>query len=208
MGLKNIKGYWSYYENGKFVEYIGNEKALKEWRRKKEAKPEVAHVAHNSGNNEWYTPQSYIEAARRVMGNIDVDPASSEIANKTVKAEIYYTEKDDGRRKNWIGNVWLNPPYAQPLISEFCELVVKKYWDKEIKQACILVNNATETNFYQNMANCCSAICLIKGRVKFIDKQGIESGAPLQGQTVLYFGDNKVKFAEIFSQFGVVLYAK
>lgn len=70
------------------------------------------HVAHNSGNNEWYTPLPYVEAARAVMGTIDIDPASSDKANETVQAEHYYTIADNGLVRPWYGRVWLNPPYV------------------------------------------------------------------------------------------------
>lgn len=68
------------------------------------------HVAFNSGNNEWYTPKEIIDAAREVMGEIDLDPASSELANKTVRAEKFYTINSDGLTKEWHGRIWLNPP--------------------------------------------------------------------------------------------------
>lgn len=65
------------------------------------------HVSHNSGENEWYTPAEFIEAARRVMGEIDLDPASSDIAQETVKANKYYTIDDDGLEQEWSGRVWI-----------------------------------------------------------------------------------------------------
>lgn len=165
------------------------------------------HVSNNSGEYEWYTPIDYIEAARLTMESIDLDPASSDIANGSIKAETYYTEEQDGLTHPWFGNVWLNPPYSQPLVSQFCDMLVENYLNGSIKQACVLVNNATETKFYQNMLNHCSAVCFIKGRVRFIDINGESKGAPLQGQTILYFGKETKVFAENFCYFGVILYA-
>jgi len=159
------------------------------------------HVAQNSGENEWYTPPQFIESARNVMGQIDLDPASSEIANKTVQASVIFTKDDDGLRKQWNGNVWMNPPYAQPLMSQFAEAVSIKYEKGEINQAIVLVNNATETQWWQRMASCSSAVCFPKTRIRFLDPDG-NPGAPLQGQSILYFGKNKSAFVEQFSKYG------
>lgn len=163
------------------------------------------HVSHNSGENEWYTPPEFIESARSVMGGIDCDPASSAIANRAVKAETYYTEKQNGLTHKWNGCVWMNPPYAQPLCSQFCAAVTEKYKSGEIKQACVLVNNATETIWFQQMLEMAAAVCFLKGRVKFVDTQGNPAGAPLQGQAVLYFGSKDKKFSTEFAAFGIVL---
>lgn len=371
-----------------------------------------AHVANNSGNNEWYTPADYIELARQVMGGIDTDPATSEIANRTVQAAQIFTAEDNGLTKQWSGFKWLNPapcncgvapkpiesgdgyenlpelskslaahvglllaesgdaisgflvqrlqprkgqeapsrtprrsgaavevvgregevqpepegrrgkafaepyrqseaackdyrnglgvdcggvepdaggmgarlcllredgsavdagslhsylssciagdgarkhgaclpelqfqqrasdagrlargqaaycpncgvagyalvtpsrvflnpPYAQPLIADFAEAVASKIESGEIEQACVLVNNGTETGWFQRMLSAASAVCFPRSRIRFVDPDGNPSGAPLQGQAVLYMGANREAFAAAFAEKGAVLF--
>lgn len=162
------------------------------------------HVAQNSGNNEWYTPARFIDGARRVMGSIDTDPATSEIANRTVGASTWFTEENDGRAQIWRGNVWMNPPYAQPLIADFCEALAEKAESGEIGQACVFVNNATETAWFQRLASVASAVFFPRSRVRFLDPQGMP-GAPLQGQALVYVGDRWREFEQEFSGEGIVL---
>ena len=157
------------------------------------------HVANNSGNNEWYTPSEYIEAAREAMGSIDTDPASNDIANKVVKAEKYYTIETDGLAHDWHGNVWMNPPYSSDLITKFIEKLKEQRGNYE--QAIILVNNATETQWFYEIVKIASAVCFPKSRVKFYMPDG-KTGAPLQGQAVLYVGNNTEKFISAFGGIG------
>jgi DNA N-6-adenine-methyltransferase (Dam) len=165
---------------------------------------EIPHVARNSGENEWYTPPAFIEAARTAMGGIDCDPASSAIANQAVQASIYFDKESNGLVQRWSGNVWLNPPYAQPLISDFSAAVVSKYQQREILRACILVNNATETDWFQMILEAATAVCFPKSRIRFLDPEG-NPGAPLQGQSVLYLGPEPDDFSAAFESFGPVL---
>lgn len=165
----------------------------------------LPHVSFNSGQNEWYTPPEYIEAARAVMGDIDLDPASSEIANRTVQAKTYYTAQDDGLSYEWRGRIWMNPPYSSEWIGKFTEKLTHHFSSGDVAEAMVFVNNATETGWFQGMLDCASAVCFPRQRVKFLDPDG-NPGAPLQGQAVLYFGANKEKFKSEFEKFGKVLY--
>ena len=139
------------------------------------------------------------------MGGIDTDPASSEIANATVGADVFFTREDDGLSRPWAGRVWLNPPYSQPQIRHFCEAVAERYESEEIDCACVLVNNATETAWFQRLLGVASGVCFPRSRVRFLDPAGKPSGAPLQGQAVVYIGPDLDAFAEAFGPLGPVL---
>lgn len=162
-----------------------------------------AHVAQNSGENEWYTPDDFLDRARAVLGGFDLDPASSSVGNKRVRAERFFTAVDDGISREWAAaTIWMNPPYAQPLIGQFCE----RFAQEIVKGAegVALVNNATETVWFQRLASVSSAICFPKGRVRFLDPEG-NPGAPLQGQAVVYAGTDPAGFAAEFDELGFVV---
>jgi len=161
------------------------------------------HVAQNTGNNEWYTPPQYINAARKVMEQIDLDPASSVAANEFVKAAKFYTIEDDGLCQSWRGCIWMNPPYASSLVQQFSDKLLEEL--SNIEQAIVLVNNATETRWFQSLLTKADAVCFLRGRVKFLNESGEPVGVPLQGQAILYFGSSMPIFEEIFSEFGQVL---
>jgi hypothetical protein len=65
---------------------------------------------HLSNSVEHRTPTYIVDAARAVLGGIDLDPASCTEANKVVRALTYYALPHDGLEFAWDGRVFLNPP--------------------------------------------------------------------------------------------------
>ena len=67
---------------------------------------------HLSNSVEHYTPVDVVEAAREVLGAIDLDPASCEEAQKVVRAARWIGLPDDGlaAHSTWAGRTFCNPP--------------------------------------------------------------------------------------------------
>lgn len=165
------------------------------------AKP---HVAHNTGKVEWYTPGHILDAARAVLGGFDLDPASSAAANEAVRAARIFTAEDDGLAQEWpVGRIWMNPPYASGLVDKFalrfCQAI------RDGSSGVVLVNNATETGWFQELLGVADAVCFPKGRVRFVDPEKGEAGAPLQGQAIIYCGPKPDAFRAAFCERGTVL---
>ena len=61
---------------------------------------------------EWISNRDLIDSAHLLMGNIDLDPASSEFANGYVGADKFFTAKDDPiNEAQWFGKVYcFHPP--------------------------------------------------------------------------------------------------
>jgi hypothetical protein len=162
----------------------------------------AVHVSQNTGMPEWYTPPIYLDAAREVLGTIDLDPASSEIAQARVQAESFFTAEENGLLHDWSGKVWMNPPYTAGLVDEFLEKLCQHYEANEVTEAIVLVNNATETRWFQGAAKTAAAICFPSSRIRFLDPEG-NPGAPLQGQAFIYFGSDAQTFCDVFNEFGL-----
>jgi ParB family chromosome partitioning protein len=160
-----------------------------------------------TGDQESYTPAQYIEATREVMGGIDLDPASCEAAQEVIMAETYFTKEDNGLDKPWNGNVFLNPPYSHPAVKHFVDKLLRELKIGNVKQAILLTNNNTDTNFFQDAARQAAAVCFTKGRINFLKPDGSTS-SPTNGQVFYYFGHRKKKFIEVFSKFGILMKAE
>jgi ParB family chromosome partitioning protein len=163
-----------------------------------------------TGDIEWYTPGYLLEAAAQVMGGIDLDPASSNAqqAAAPVKATRYFTIEDDGLTKPWCGRIFLNPPYAARLIDVFITKLLTEYQTGNLQQAVLLTNSSTETRWWHAAAGRCSAICFLRGRVRFLKlvngtlTRGTSS--PSHPHSIFYFGRETVRFAHVFQKHGLV----
>ena len=191
-----------YADEVKFDEAL--EAAQERCRRVCEAEKTDQRGASGTGENEWFTPPEYLEAARDVIGGIDLDPASSDKAQEHVRADQYFTKANSGLDQDWGGRVWLNPPYAQPLIAEFVSKMVREVGIGRVKAAIMLTHNYTDTAWFHEAAHACAAVCFTRGRVKFFDANGAIA-APTQGQAFFYFGIHGVDFADRFSEIGFVV---
>jgi len=159
-------------------------------------------ISASGGSEHWYTPLPHIEAARSVLGGIDLDPASSDIANRTVRAGRYYTERHDGLRQEWAGRVWMNPPYGEPA-GRFVAKLAEHLDDGTVSAAVVLVSlHAMSAGWFRPLFK--GILCVTSGRLKFTDEEG-NAGSPTFGSVFTYFGPDGHRFAKEFAQFGHIL---
>src|SRR3989338_1963133 len=66
----------------------------------------------NTSSQSWGTPHKYIEAVKKVLGRICLDPCSNEYS--VVDAEVeYILPKHDGLKDSWnYSTIYVNPPYG------------------------------------------------------------------------------------------------
>ena len=163
--------------------------------------------ALGTGENEWFTPQDYLVLVRRVLGAIDLDPATHIQAQKTVRAARYFTRDDDGLSRKWHGRVWLNPPYSRDIIADFVNKLIAELCAGRVDAAIMLTHNYTDTTWFHEAASMANAICFTRGRIPFIrlGADEAEPGTPTEGQAFWYFGKQPSLFASTFEDVGLVM---
>jgi hypothetical protein len=181
---------------------------------------------HSMDTAEWYTPSRFIEAAREVMGGIDLDPASHEEANRVVRANRFFTEADNGLLQPWHGYVFLNPPGG--LVAEFWLKLVMEWEASRIDRATWIGYSLEQLQTLQVACDPSGAltpldfsICYPKRRIAFIEneakkaerivkqiaagKKPSKGSSPSHGNYIAYLGYCELKFYDVFGQFGRVV---
>ncbi len=167
----------------------------------------VAALPMSDTSNEWYIPAVYVEAARAVMGAIDLDPASCDAANQTVKATRYYSKEENGLACPWYGRVWCNPPYTQVVpgqssIKAWVSRAHHLYQEGSIEQCVLLIPNDTSTKWFEWLWS--YPVCFPPKRIKFLIP-GKKAEQPTFGTCFVYLGGREQAFIDTFARFGSVV---
>ncbi len=149
---------------------------------------------------EWYTPPEFIEMALEVLKEIDLDPASNELAQGWIKAAHYYTQADDGLAQEWKGRIWCNPPYGRQ-VNKWLEKALASYQDEKA-EAIILLLNRTGASWYKHLLRQVTAVCEVDKRIAFIDANGHRQSSPRYYNDFVYLGKDVETFSRVFGEIG------
>ena len=107
---------------------------------------------------EWYTP-AWVFAELGL--EFDLDPASPHDHESLVPAIIKLNVFDDGLAHQWVGRVWLNPPYGS----------ATKLWMSRMNahaNGVALVFSRTDTPWWQECMRGADAALFLSGRINFV----------------------------------------
>lgn len=179
-------------------------------------------INQSSSEVEYYTDPRILEAARRVMGFISLDPASSESANKHVKADAWFGPEDRSLERGWNGPLWMNHPFGRP--EPACEpgcskshvhhsieyfgnaawinRLVQSFTDQTVNEACCITYACTSEKWFQPLMP--YPQCFLSPRTNYYLPDGTIKKGVTKGSVVTYMGSRATRFARIFRPFGYV----
>lgn len=169
------------------------------------APPVASHnlINQDSGNYEWYTPEFVVNAARIAVGGaFDLDPASSDLANKRVKAGQIFTESDNGLLSPWFGRVWVNHPFSRVNNPLWVDRMVDQYQSGAVTALCCITFAATSERWFRPLL--AFPQCYLYGRTNYLLPDGTKKRGVTKGSVVTYMGPNLIGFAAAFQGLGAI----
>lgn len=176
---------------------------------------------------EYYTPEPWPQLASELMGGIDLDPASNDIANASINAKTIFTKEIDGLSQRWHGTVWMNHPFHRgekpckakcnkkacikrghhidkpiPGNGDWINKIIKEYESGHIKEAVIITFcNSSETWFLPLLK---FPQCFPHGRVHYKKADGSKADSCTKGSVITYLGKNVAEFSRLFGAHGTI----
>lgn len=160
----------------------------------------------------WRSPPSLIKKITKHFGEIMLDPCASFSPKHQFAVQNYFNTKVgvDGLKAPWrgFGLVYANPEYGR-VIMQWIEKAAwefklcqdynqKKYRDDEL---ILLTPSRTDTVWFTFLREHATAMCFIKGRLKF---DQVKDPAPF-ASLLAYFGPRPKHFKKVFSSDGWVV---
>ena len=183
---------------------------------------------HSSVSQLWYSPVDFVNAAREVLGPIDLDPASDAFGNDIIQAKRFITKEDDGATAQWVQagegpvSIWMNPPGViprrkpNPFLPENRPLP-KLFWNRllalreagDLRHAIVAVFSLEQLRMSQKWSAPMLhfPLCLPVSRVKWNPPSGFRARNPTQSAAFVYVPgtENKTEeFRAAFRRFGFV----
>lgn len=166
----------------------------------------------SSDSNEWYTPPEIIEAVRELFGGrIDLDPASSEVAQRTVKAERWIGLPEDGLAVPWGGRVFNNCPYGLNEERRSNQGVWLEYAEHQVRSGnaeavAFLCNAHIGRPWFRSVWR--YPLVLFNERIRFLRPDGTPGDQPTQGDVLVLLVEEyrgwEEAFVGVMKRFGVV----
>jgi len=128
--------------------------------------------------DEWYTPPEVFEALGLTFG---LDPAAPPGGVPWVPADRHFSKREDGLAQAWRGRAWVNPPYGR---------ATHRWLDKLAAHGdgLALVFARTDTRWFQCFAAEASALCFIRGRLRFRHPDGTAGDTAPSPSLLIAFG--------------------
>lgn len=140
----------------------------------------------NASGGTWGTPREWVEKFAAVLDGIELDPFSSHVANTIVLAKRFFSVEDDAfAQPEWVAQTaFMNPPYSRSLCAKAVSRLIHEYEVGNTRSAIALVNNSTETLWFQRIAKVARMRCDIFKRIGFVSVDGKHISGNTRGQVV------------------------
>lgn len=131
-----------------------------------------------ASTDEWYTPPEVFDALGLAF---DLDPAAPPGGVPWVPTARYFTRREDGLTQPWQGRVWMNPPYGRNTGRWLAKLA-------DHGDGLALVFARTDTAWFQRTAKVASALCFVRGRLRFHRPDGSPGDTAPSPSLLVAFG--------------------